>query len=143
MIESGRYTAFTAPFTEEQARAYIAHQTARDIFHVAERMEDGVIAGFQSMSPYPGLDSMAHVGVIGTFVAPSFQRQGVARQLFAETFAVARTKGYEKIFTFVRADNPGALAAYQSQGFQIVGTAQKQTKIHGNYIDEIVIERLL
>ena len=143
MIASGKYTAFDTPFTEEQERTYIANQTVRDIFHVAERASDGVIVGFQSMSPYPGLASMAHVGVIGTFVAPAFQRQGIARQLFAETVAVARQKGYEKIFTFVRADNPGALAAYQSLGFRIVGTAQKQTKINDSYVDEVIIERVL
>ena len=143
MIESGKYTAFDTPFTEEQERTYIANQTVRDIFHVAERASDGAVVGFQSMSPYPGLASMAHVGVIGTFVAPAFQRQGIARQLLAATVAVARQRGYEKIFTFVRADNPGALAAYKSQGFRIVGTAQQQTKINGSYVDEVIIERLL
>ncbi|MEZ4619183.1 MAG: GNAT family N-acetyltransferase [Caldilineaceae bacterium] len=82
MIESGKYTAFDTPFTEEQERTYIANQTVRDIFHVAERASDGAVVGFQSMSPYPGLASMAHVGVIGTFVASAFQRQGIARQLW-------------------------------------------------------------
>lgn len=143
MIESGKYTAFTTPFTEEQERAYIVNQTERDIFHVAVRTDDGVIAGFQSMSPYPGVASMAHVGVIGTFVAPAFQRQGIARQLFAKTFDVARPKGYEKIFTFVRADNPVALATYMSQGFRVIGTAQNQIKINGTHVDEVIIERLL
>ena len=77
IIESGKYTAFDTPFTEKQERAYIENQTERDIFHVAERESDGVIAGFQSMSPYPSVgQSMAHVGVIGTFVDPSFQRAG-------------------------------------------------------------------
>lgn len=143
IIESGKYTAFDTPLTEEQERSYIENQSERDIFHVAERLEDGVIAGFQSMSPYPGIAAMAHVGVIGTFVAPIYQRQGIARQLFAATFAVARQKGYEKIFTFVRADNPAALATYRSQGFRIVGTAEKQIKINGTYIDEVIIERNL
>lgn len=143
MIESGKYTAFVTPFTEAEERAYIANQAERDIFHVAERKGDGIIVGFQSMSPYPGMASMAHVGVIGTFIAPAFQRQGIARQLFTETFTVARTKGYEKIFTFVRADNPAALATYMSQGFRIVGTAQNQTKIDDIYVDEVIIERLL
>ena len=49
----------------------------------------------------------------------------------------------EKIFTFVRADNPAALQAYLHQGFQIVGTARRHTKIGGRYIDEIVIEKFL
>ena len=144
IIESGKYTVFDTPFTVAEERAYIENQTARDIFHVAERISDGVLAGFQSMSPYPSVGSaMAHVGMIGTFVDPAFQRQGVARQLFAKTFEVACQTGYEKLFTFVRADNPAALATYMSQGFCIVGTAQKQTKIRGAYVDEVIIERFL
>jgi len=63
--------------------------------------------------------------------------------LFASTFEAARGKGYEKILTYVRADNPAALATYLGQGFRIVGTAQKQAKVRGRYVDEIIIERLL
>jgi len=51
--------------------------------------------------------------------------------------------GYEKIFTYVRADNPAGLVAYLHQGFRIVGTAQRQAKIRGQYVDEIIIERML
>jgi len=84
-----------------------------------------------------------HVGVLGTYVDLSHLRLGVAKALFATTFEAAARQGYEKIFTFVRADNPAALATYQSQGFRIVGTAQKQAKLNGKYVDEIIIEKLL
>jgi RimJ/RimL family protein N-acetyltransferase len=47
------------------------------------------------------------------------------------------------LFTFIRADNPTALAAYLKHGFRIVGTAQKQAKIQGRYVDEIIVERFL
>jgi RimJ/RimL family protein N-acetyltransferase len=67
----------------------------------------------------------------------------VARRLFAETFAAARSKGYKKLFTYVRRDNPAALAAYLSQGFRVVGTAERQARIRGRYVDEIIIERFL
>jgi len=50
---------------------------------------------------------------------------------------------YEKLFTFIRADNVAALATYLNQGFHIVGTAKRQAKSNGMYVDEIVIERFL
>lgn len=84
-----------------------------------------------------------HVGVIGTYVDLSQRQQGVGRSLFQATFAAARAKGYEKLFAYVRVDNPAALAAYSSQGFQKIGIAQKQAKINGVYLDEIFIERFL
>ena len=59
------------------------------------------------------------------------------------TFDAARGKGYEKLFTYVRADNVGALAFYLGLGFRIVGTAQRQAKIGQRYVDEVIIERFL
>jgi RimJ/RimL family protein N-acetyltransferase len=87
--------------------------------------------------------ALEHVGVLGTYVSLRHHRQGVARALFAQSFKEAARKGYEKIFTFVRADNPAALAAYLAQGFSVIGTARRHAKIGGAYIDEILIEKLL
>lgn len=142
IIETGAYTVFVTPFTVEAEREFIAKFPAAGIFHVAERREDRKVVGFQSMEPFaPYTHACDHVGVLGTYVDLRSRRQGIAACLFA--FTAARRKGYEKIFTFVRADNPAALAAYLSQGFQIVGTAKKQAKIAGKYLDEIIIERSL
>lgn len=71
------------------------------------------------------------------------RRQGIARQLFASTFALAPARGYEKLFAFVRADNPAALQTYQRHGFTIIGTARRQARIGGRDIDEVFIERWL
>ncbi|HLE68854.1 MAG TPA: GNAT family N-acetyltransferase, partial [Vicinamibacteria bacterium] len=61
-----------------------------------------------------------HVGVIGTFVSLPHRRQGIAGRLFRSTFEAARLKGYEKFFTFIRADNPAALATYRRHGFEVI-----------------------
>ena len=72
-----------------------------------------------------------------------YRRQGIANRLFDATFAAALLKGYEKVFTFVRADNPAALQTYLRQGFQTVGTARRQARIDGRYVDEIIIEKII
>ncbi|HQR35106.1 MAG TPA: GNAT family N-acetyltransferase [Blastocatellia bacterium] len=143
IIESGKYTVFDTPFTVEAERDYIANLPARGVFHVAVRQADNKIVGFQSMEPFATYThAFDHVGVVGTYVDLAERGQGIAGHLFAATFEAARQKGYEKIFTFIRADNPAALATYQRQGFQIVGTARRQAKINGIYVDEIMVERL-
>jgi L-amino acid N-acyltransferase YncA len=144
IIEAGLYTAFDTPFTVEAERAYILNLPERGIFHVAERYEDKQIVGFQSMEPFATYThAFDHVGVLGTFVELSQRRQGIASTLFQVTFEMARTKGYEKVFTFIRADNLAALATYLRQGFRVVGAAQRQAKIRGQYIDEMIVEKLL
>lgn len=144
IIESGKYTVFDTPFTIEAERDYIANFPARGIFHVAIRQDDQKIVGFQSMEPFATYThAFDHVGIVGTYVDLAERGQGIAGQLFAATFEAARQKGYEKIFTFIRADNPAALATYQRQGFQLLGTAQRQAKINGIYVDELMVEKFL
>ena len=144
IIESGKYTVFDSAFTVEAERDYIVSFPARGVFHVAVRQTDNKIVGFQSLEPFETYThAFDHVGVVGTYVDLAERGQGIARQLFAATFEAARQKGYEKIFTFIRADNPAALATYQRQGFQIIGTARRQAKINGSYVDELMVEKFL
>ena len=144
IIEAGVYTAFDTTFTVESERDYILNFHPRGVFHVAIRRDDQAIVGFQSMEPFAAYThAFDHVGVLGTYVDLACRRQGVSRSLFEATFQAARQKAYEKIFTFVRGDNPAALATYLKHGFQIVGTARKQAKVNGTYVDEIIIERFL
>lgn len=144
IIEAGIYTALDTPFTAETERDYILNLPPRGLFHVAVRPREQKVVGFQSMEPFATYThAFDHVGVLGTYVDLSCRRQGIASRLFEVTFEAARRKGYEKIFTFIRADNSAALATYLNQGFHVVGTAKRQAKLNGRYVDEIIIERFL
>ncbi len=143
IIEAGTFTALDTPFTVEAERAFIEGFPARGIFHVAEDRK-GHLVGFQDVSPFADYTrAFDHVGVIGTFVDLALRRQGIAGRLFGATFDAARLKGYEKFFTFIRADNPAALATYQSHGFEVIGTAKRQAKTKFGYVDEILVEAFL
>jgi L-amino acid N-acyltransferase YncA len=144
IIESGLYTAFDTPFNVEEERRYIEQFPARGVFHVAVRAADQRIVGFQSMEPFATYThAFDHVGVIGSYVNLACRRQGIASALFAATFDAARRKGYEKLFTYIRADNPAALATYRKHGFQIIGKAARQARIGQQFVDEIIIEMFL
>ncbi|MDA1315304.1 MAG: GNAT family N-acetyltransferase [Acidobacteria bacterium] len=143
IIAAGIHTVFDQPFSVQAEREYIEQFPERGVFLAAVAPEAGRIVGFQSMEPFAKYTgAFDHVGVLGTYVAEDYRRKGIARRLFQETFAVARERGYEKIFTFVRTDNPAALQTYLAQGFSIIGTARKQAKLNGRYIDEVLIEKL-
>ncbi|MBT3270759.1 GNAT family N-acetyltransferase [Candidatus Poribacteria bacterium] len=144
IIEARCYTVLDAPFTLAEQRAFIEAFPKRGVFHVAERGDDGEVVGFQDVEPFASYThAFDHVGVIGTFVRLDCLREGVGRALFASTFAAARDLGYEKLFTFIRADNLAARAAYASQGFREIGVASRHAKIDGAYVDEIMVELFL
>ncbi len=144
IIAAGGYTVLEGPLSPEAERRFIMSFPPRGIFHVAQSRQNRTVVGFQTVEPFATYThAFDHVGVIATYVDLGCRRQGIGRQLFDATFAAARQKGYEKIFTYVRGDNPAALLAYRRAGFQIIGTAAKHAKIDGCYIDEIVIEKFL
>ena len=144
IIEAHSFTLFDTHFAIEAERSYIAGLAERDIFHVAVRASDNSVVDFQSMAPFATYThAFDHVGVIGTSVDLESRRRGIAKSLFPATFEAALRKGYEKIFTYIRADNAVALATYQKHGFRIVGRAERHAKLHGRYVDVIVVERFL
>jgi len=143
IIAAGVWTTLTVELSEDDERRYIEGFAPRGLFFVA--IADGnTIVGLQSVEPFDGsTPAFDHVGVIGTFVDLGWHRRGVASRLFAATFAAAPARGYEKLFTYIRADNAAALAVYARHGFETVGTARRHARIGGRYVDEIMVERFL
>ena len=145
IIKAGLYTALDIPVTVEQQREFITSFPKEGVFHVAERVEDQTIVGLQDVAPFGDGSTHAfdHVGVIATFVDLPLRRHGISKQLFQATVDTAKQKGFEKFFTYIRADNAAALASYMRQDFRIIGTAQRHARINGEYVDEVLVERLL
>ncbi|WP_439147736.1 GNAT family N-acetyltransferase [Vibrio sp.] len=144
IITEARYTILDKTFTVEEEKAFIESFPDRGVFSVAVNEATGDLLGFQNVEPFASYTkAFDHVGIIGTYVDANSRGQGVAKQLFDHTFEVAKTKGYEKLFAYVLANNERALAAYLKQGFETVGIAKKHAKIGKQYFDEILIEKLL
>ncbi len=118
IIAARCYTALDTPVTVDQERDFIRTFPARGIFLAAVDTSSNRIVGFQDVSPFAGFThAFDHVGVIGTYVDLERRRQGIATRLFAATFDAARRKGYEKFFTYVRADNEAGLKPICGRAF--------------------------
>lgn len=144
IIEAGEYTVLDTPLTIQEERELIINFPKRGVFHVAERLEDGRIVGFQSLEPFATYTHVFdHVAIMATYVDLSLRRRGIGKRLSMVTFEAALSKGFEKIFTYIRAGNTEALASYLKLGFRIAGTAHKQVKFEGKYEDEIIVEKFL
>lgn len=144
IIAAGSYTVLDQPFSVEAEREFIENYPSRGLFYVAERRADQRIVGLQDVEPFAAYTrAFDHVGVVGTFVDLAHRGQGIGTRLSRVVSEAARDMGYEKLFTYIRADNVGALVFYLKQGFRIVGTAQRQARLGGRYVDEVIVERFL
>lgn len=137
------HSAIDRVWTVEQERRYLEGLSAREAMHVA--LDDTLrIVGVQSLDRWSAiLDSMAHVGQIGTFLLPEVRGRGVARQLWTETLAFARGAQYRKLVIYVRGSNANAQAFYAHLGFERCGRLARQVVVDGVDDDEILMELFL
>ncbi len=156
VIAEGAPVLLTGSFSDAEERAFLAGLAPRGGFHVVEAA--GVVAGSepdvvaapgaagivaaQVFAPYAaGVPAHAHVAEMGTWVDAGWRRHGLGRLLWERTRALARERGFTKIFTDIRADNAASLAFHLALGFSIVGTAHRQAVIGGQAYDVVFIER--
>jgi L-amino acid N-acyltransferase YncA len=133
------HSAIDRAWTVEQERSYLESLSPREVIHVAvnERSE---IVGLQTLDRWSSLESMAHVGQVGTFLMPAQRGRGVGHQLWTATASFAREAGYRKIVIQVRGTNVRAQAFYRGIGFRECGRLARQVAIDGNEDDEILME---
>jgi L-amino acid N-acyltransferase YncA len=137
------YSAIDRAWSVEDQRRYLAALSPRDAFHLA-LTEAGEVVGYQSLDRYSTfLESMAHVGQLGTFVLPAWRGRGVGRALFIETARFAADAGYWKFVINVRASNASAQAFYRGLGFTECGRLRSQVVIDGREDDEVLMELFL
>jgi L-amino acid N-acyltransferase YncA len=132
------HSAIDCAWTVEQERSYLESLSPREVIYVAvnERPE---IVGLQILDRWSSLESIAHVGQVGTFVLPAQRGRGVGH-LWTATASFAREAGYRKLAIQVRRTNARAQAFYLGIGFRECGRLTRQVVIDGKEDDEVLME---
>lgn len=139
LIERGGTTANETPWTEDYVRDMLTGFGSRDFCHVAEDAER--VLGFQYVEAHPDLDP--DTGDIASFAAIDAAGRGVGKALAAATIAEAKRRGWAKLFAYIRADNTGGLAYYESIGFRTEWVDEKRPLKSGALIDRVAKLRSL
>ncbi len=143
IIESGAYSALDTPFTVAAEREFIQSFPRRGVFHLAEQSPQRRVVGFQTVEPFAAYTrAFDHVGVVATFVEMACRGRGVGRRL-AEATLAGPAQRVRKALHLCGADNTDALRFYRGLGFRVVGTAERQARISGKYVDEVIVEKFL
>jgi L-amino acid N-acyltransferase YncA len=136
------HSAIDRAWTAEEERAYLLSISPREVVHVVTDDPSGVV-GLQVLDRWSPLDSMAHVGQVGTFIVPSHRRRGLGQTLWAATAAFARAAKYRKLVVQVRGKNEAAQAFYKELGFRQCGRLTAHVVIDGAEEDEVLMEMFL
>jgi [ribosomal protein S18]-alanine N-acetyltransferase len=137
------YSAINKPWSVAEQRDFIVSLSAREAIHVVEEAGKGII-GYQPLELWARtVDSMAHVGQIGTFVRPDWRGRGIGDALFRSTVDFARERDYLKFVIQVRSSNDSAQGFYRRLGFRECGRLARQVRFGGQEEDEVLMEFFL
>ena len=99
--------------------------------------EDAEIVGYAGLRAAPANADQGDIQTLA--VVPAFRGQGLGRQLLSQLIDEAEDRGVRALFLEVRADNPVAIALYDSVGFHEID------RRHGYYqpdgVDAVVMVR--
>lgn len=138
-IEERSATFETEPRSLGQVSARIGEPGQPTV--VAER--DGLVIGWAGVSRENPRCAQAGVGEYTIYVDRSARGAGVGVPLLEGLVAAAQAAGYWKLVGRIFATNQSSLALARRCGFYDVGTHRRHGRIAGEWIDVLVVERLL
>lgn len=79
--------------------------------------------------------------VLTLAVSPAYRRRGIGSRLLENATALAGARGAGRMFLEVAADNPAAIALYETAGFCPVGKRSGYYSRVGGAVDALVMRR--
>ncbi|UQZ37368.1 GNAT family N-acetyltransferase [Paenibacillus sp. PK3_47] len=131
--------------TETKDYAYMEawfhdHQGRYSIL-VAE--SEGKVTGWASLNPYSHRCAYNGVADLSVYIDRSFRGQGVGSSLLQSLHKVAKENSFYKIVLFTFPFNQGGQGLYMKMGYRQVGVFEKQGVMDGQFMDVMIMEKIL
>lgn len=141
VIDDRIATLETEKRTVEERRAWLVSRDERHPVLVATR--DGIVLGWASLNVFNPRPAYRHVADFSVYVGREARGQGVGSALLEAVIERARELGYHKLVLAGFPFNEAGLALYRRFGFREVGIYKEQGVLDGQWVDTIIMERLL
>ena len=127
--------------TVDERRSWLAARDARHPVIVLE--SDGVVVGWASLNVFNARDVYRHVADISVYVARTSRGKGAGTALLTRLLELGREIGFHKLVLAGFPGNVASVALYQRLGFREVGLYREQGLLDGQWVDVLLMERLL
>ena len=141
-IEDRVATLETELRTPAERRQWLAARGPRHPVIVAED-RDGAILGWGSLNVFNSRDAYRFVADFSIYVERGARGRGVGRAMLTRLIELGREHGYHKLVLSAFPTNASGMALYTRLGFRTVGVYREQGWLDGQWIDTIVMEKLL
>src|SRR5436190_19053132 len=139
-IPGRRATADTQPITTESRRAWFAeHSPQHRPLWVA--LMDNSIAGWLSFQSFYGRPAYHATAELSVYVAPAYQRRGIARELLHKAIASSQSLGLRTLLGFIFGHNEPSLRLFESFGFERWALLPGVAELDGHERDLVIVGR--
>jgi L-amino acid N-acyltransferase YncA len=139
---AGRGATFeTVPRTAQDILDTLRAGADRFPFLVAEA--DGRVIGWASVSSYRSRACYRGIGEFSIYIADECRGQGVGTQLLPALIEAAEAAGFWKLLSRVFTFNTGSRRLCAACGFREVGVYEKHAQLDGEWLDVVIVERMI
>ncbi|MBI4589728.1 MAG: N-acetyltransferase [Candidatus Rokubacteria bacterium] len=140
-IEDRVATLETDLRTPDERRQWLASRRRRHPVIVAEAR--GHVVGWGSLNPFNPRKAYDYVADFSIYVERGWRGKGIGSRLLTRLVELGGDLGYHKLVLSAFPTNTGGMALYQKLGFRTVGIYREQGKLDGQWVDTIIMEKLL
>jgi phosphinothricin acetyltransferase len=104
---------------------------------------DGQIVGWAGAGPYRDRECYRGIGEFSMYVRRDWRGRGVGDLLVAALITEAEQLGLWKLLSRIFPFNAASRALCRKHGFREVGMYEKHARLHGRWLDVVIVERLI
>jgi ribosomal protein S18 acetylase RimI-like enzyme len=141
VAREGLYLALLDAPPLERTREFIASNVKNGVPQMVAVVGQEVVGWCDIQAPWH--DTLKHSGSVGMGLLPAYRRRGLGTQLLTRCMDAAKAAGMTRIELEAREDNRHALALYRKLGFVQEGIKARGMRIHGQYVNTVMMALLL
>jgi phosphinothricin acetyltransferase len=140
-VEHTTATFDLVPRTLAEQQAWIREREGALGVIVAEH--EGRVVGFASLSPYRAKPAYNTTVEDSIYVDRSVRGLGAGKALLTEVIAMAQARGFHTIIAHISDPDGASVALHRGCGFTIVGVQKEVGRKFGNWLDVVVMQKML
>ena len=106
--------------------------------------DGGAVIGWARVSAYrPERPAYNGIGEFGVYVAASHRGRGAGKLAMEGLEVECERRGYWKLLSRIFPENRASLALCRALGFREVGVYRRHARLHGEWRDCVIVEKLI